>query len=242
MVPAERLKDIVTQAAYSRAEKILIGLAVNPIGPKQPKELRDLLVGSGVRAASKWNVSALLANLGELVARTTDGWEITTAGHHRLAEVVGPYASTPVPRVASALRHHLSSLPDSDTRAFVAEAVQCFESRLYRAAIVLSWVGAVSVLYDHVVASHLAAFNAEASRRDNRWRNASGADGLSRMREYDFLQILASLSIIGRNTKQELEKRLNLRNACGHPNSLSLGENMVAAHVEALVLNVYSRF
>lgn len=242
MIPEDRLKDIVTQDAYTRAEKVLIGLATDPVEPKQPKEIKALLQRSGVRAASKWNISATLADLGELVARTAAGWEITTAGHHRLAEVVGPYATAPVPRVASALRHHLSTLSDSDTKDFVEEAVQCFESRLYRAAVVLSWVGAVSVLYEHVITNHLQDFNAEASRRDSRWRNASDADGLSRMREYDFLQILAALSIIGRNTKQELEKRLNLRNGCGHPNSLSLGEHMVAAHVEALILNVFSRF
>ena len=238
MIPDNRLKDVVTQESYTRAEKVLIGLATHPVEPRKPKDIRALLV----RSAAKWNVSAILADLGELVARTEFGWEITTTGHHRLAEVVGPYASAPVPRVASALRHHLSSLADSNTKSFVEEAVQCFESRLYRAAVVLSWVGAVSVLYDHVVANHLAAFNAEASRRDSRWRNASDADGLSRMREYGFLQTIASLSIIGRNTKQELERQLSFRNACGHPNSLSLGEHMVAAHVESLVLNVYSQF
>lgn len=238
MIPENRLKYIVTQESYTRAEKVLIGLATHPVEPKKPKDIRALLVRSGVRSAAKWNVSAILADLGELVARTESGWEITTTGHHRLAEVVGPYASAPVPRVASALRHHLSSLADSNTKSFVEEAVQCFESRLYRAAVVLSWVGAVSVLYDHVVANHLAAFNAEASRR----RSASDADGLSRMREYDFLQTIASLSIIGRNTKQELERQLSLRNACGHPNSLSLGEHMAAAHVESLILNVYSQF
>jgi hypothetical protein len=62
------------------------------------------------------------------------------------------------------------------------------------------------------------------------------------MKEYDFLQILESISVIGKNVKTELEACLRLRNACGHPNSLRLAEHRVNSHIETLVLNVYARF
>jgi len=42
--------------------------------------------------------------------------------------------------------------------------------------------------------------------------------------------------------RQELEGCLKLRNGCGHPNSLKLGENKVAAHLETLILNVFAKF
>jgi hypothetical protein len=35
---------------------------------------------------------------------------------------------------------------------------------------------------------------------------------------------------------------LMLRNACGHPNTLSIAENSVAAHIEKLIRNVFSRY
>lgn len=242
MIPDSELKNIVTQDSYTNSEKALICLAADPVAPRQVVEIRNLLVNSGVRGAGKWNVSSLLAGLGELVARTDKGWEITTTGLHRLAELVGPYASAPAPRVASSLRHHLAAVSNSETKAFVEEAVRCFESRLYRAAVVLSWVGAMSVLYDFIVANHLTAFNAEATRRNSKWKPASNSDDLTRMKEYEFLQTISAISVIGSNVKQELEKRLKLRNACGHPNSLAVGEHMTAAHVESLVLNVFSKF
>ena len=116
------------------------------------------------------------------------------------------------------------------------------EDGLLRAAVVLTWVGSVAVLQREVVSSHLTAFNDEARRRDSKWRLAKDADGLSRMQEFDFLNILEAISVIGKNVKQELEVCLKLRNGCGHPNSLKIGENKVAAHIETLIQNVFVRF
>ena len=65
------------------------------------------------------------------------------------------------------------------------------------------------------------------------------------MKESDFLDIIGSppLSILGQNTKEELKNNcLKLRNACGHPGSLAIGENKVAAHLEVLMLNIFSKF
>jgi hypothetical protein len=103
-------------------------------------------------------------------------------------------------------------------------------------------VGALAVLYDYVIASHLAEFNAEARRRDAKWPDAKTLDDLARMKEHDLLQVLEATSLIGKSVKAELEGCLKLRNGCGHPNSLQLADNRVAAHIETLVLNVFSVF
>jgi len=68
------------------------------------------------------------------------------------------------------------------------------------------------------------------------------SDGLARMKEHDFLDVLESISLIGKNVKQELQQSLQLRNACGHPNSLKIGVNKVSSHIEILILNVFSKF
>jgi len=44
------------------------------------------------------------------------------------------------------------------------------------------------------------------------------------MKESDFLDRLQAISVIGKSVKQELAKRLELRNSCGHPNTLTIGE------------------
>jgi hypothetical protein len=124
-------------------------------------------------------------------------------------------------------------------RSFVEEAIAAFENGLYRSAGVLTWVGAVALLYDHVVSHKLAEFNQEAVARNIKWKAATNAEDLTRMKEHDFLQILPAISVVGKNVKDELEGCLKFRNACGHPNSLKLGEARTAAHIETLMLNVF---
>jgi hypothetical protein len=147
-----------------------------------------------------------------------------------------------VAKLNPTLRKYASAISDADVKAFVDEAIGASEKKLYRAAVVLSWVGAVSILYEQVCANHLSAFNSEATKRFSKWKPAKTADDLALMKEYDFLQILPAISLIGKNTKTELEQCLKLRNACGHPNSHKLGELRTATHLETLILNVYSKF
>jgi hypothetical protein len=62
------------------------------------------------------------------------------------------------------------------------------------------------------------------------------------MKEHDFLDVLESISVLGKNVKQELQKCLQLRNGCGHPNTLQIADHKVSAHVEDLILNVFAKF
>lgn len=242
MLPPESLKSLLAQKSFSRSDKMLLCLGADPLGPKSVGAVRDLAVAAGLRAAKKWNVSQILQNASPLAARTSVGWELTDVGEAHVAELAGPVASSRPVRVAAGLRHHLASLASPETRSFLEEAVASLERGLLRSAVVLSWVGAVSVLQDHVVANQLSAFNTEASRRDARWKAAKTKDDLGTMKETEFLNVLQAISIIGKNVKQELEGALKLRNGCGHPNSLVVGEARAAAHVETLMLNVFSKF
>ncbi len=153
-----------------------------------------------------------------------------------------PALPQPTKDLVTSLRKHMQNISNPNTIGFLEEAVHCFEQNLYRAAVVLSWIGAVSLLYDYVEQNCLTDFNTEATKRNNKWRPAKNADDLTQMKEHDFLDILDALSIIGKNVKQELQECLNRRNACGHPNNLTVGQNMAAAHLETLILNVFSKF
>jgi len=189
-------------------------------------------------AIKKLNVSSILSRQKGLVIRSPNGWELTEKGKLHIKSLIGG----PVAVLSSTLRENLDTISNSQTKAFVEEAVQCFETHLYRAAVVLSWVGAVSVLYSHVLANHKQTFNSFAVKKNPKWKPANTSDDLTRMKETDFLEICESASIIGKSVKQELQTALTFRNGCGHPNSLMLGEHRVSAHIESLILNVYTRF
>ncbi|KAB2659652.1 hypothetical protein F9K94_02205 [Brucella tritici] len=170
------------------------------------------------------------------------GYELSEKGKTKLPALGVTWSNPATTQVAVDLRKHLANITDKDTRGFVEEAIACYEARLFRSAIVMAWLAAVDVLKKTVVKSCLPQFNAEAKRLDAKWKTAVTADDIGAMKEADFLNRLVAISIIGKNTKQRLEQALTLRNGAGHPNSLQLGQNEVAAHIEALLKNVFEVF
>jgi hypothetical protein len=243
LVPRDSLKDILHAEQLTRLDRLLVVLAVEGQDVRKVGQVCELAIGAGLREAEKWNVSSILSASKGLAVRVKDGWSLTANGKKHVGTLLDKAGfKAKHAKFVSDLRTHLGKLSDPQTKAFVEEAISCFEHELWRAAVVLSWVGAVSVLQEHVITKCLSQFNAEAARRDSKWKQASTKDDLSRLKESDFLDILESISVLGKSVKTELKTCLDRRNGCGHPNSYRLGENMVAAHIEALVLNVFSRF
>jgi hypothetical protein len=237
------LKELFANRDFSRTQKVLFCLAAAGAGgPQSVAQIREHGVRLGLRGVDRWNISALLSAVGELAIRTSGGWELTSAGLVAVRQIAGISAKSALQVHADALRELLPRIKNVETSAFVEEAIGCSESRHYRAAVVLSWVGAVAVLYDYVIKQKLSEFNSESLRRDAKWKAARTTDDLTRLKEYDFLQIAEAIGVLGKNTKQELEAALKLRNACGHPSSFRLGESRAAAHLETLALNVYAVF
>ena len=225
----------------SQLDKLLL-ILVSLDEPCQVKDMKEHAKEAGFRVPTKWNPSASLGKSKGLAIRTPKGWEITEAGKQHLRNLGVTKISPAAVQVATDLRAELPSIKNDDARAFVEEAIKCHEAELYRSAIVMSWLAAMGVLHNHVHAKHLKKLNAEAKRVDGRWKDAKTTDDLGRMGEADFLDRITALSIIGKNVKKELKNCLDRRNGCGHPNSLKIGANTVAHHIEILLLNVFKKF
>ncbi len=236
------LKNLIHQNGLSNTDRLLLCLSFKEAIPKSVAEIKSIAKSVGLAKAKNWNVSSYLAMSKGSAIRTDKGWGLTGEGRRRVAKLAGTLVNTPVPLIAGSLRSHLAGINNEDTQAFLEEAIRCYELKLYRAAVVLSWVGAASLLYDYIIKNKLAEFNAEAKQRDSKWREAKKKDDIARMKEHDFLQVLVAISVIGKSVKDELEGCLKLRNACGHPNSLKIGEHRVSAHIETLILNIFSVF
>lgn len=241
MVSLQVIKNTVHEESLSHQDRILICTGFSD-QPQSSSEIRKIAEKVGLNNSILRNVSAYLKKSKGFAIKTSDGWELTDRGWDKVETLTGIKRNETKRKVSQGLRKELTKIKDTNTKNFVEDAIVCFESNSYRAAVVLSWVGAVSVLYDYVKNNKLNEFNTEALRRDSKWRIAKTKDDLSRMKEYDFLQVLVAISLIGKNVKDELEICLKLRNGCGHPNSLKIGELRVSSHIETLVLNVFSKF
>lgn len=222
-------------------DKLLLILATFET-PAKLNGLRERAAEAGLKIGKTWNPSATLSRSKGLAIRVPDGWEITDSGKSYLRNLGVTSLSPAAMQVATDLRAHLDRVQNPTTKVFVEEAIKCHESALYRSAIVMSWLAAVDVLHRVVVASHLDAFNASAKSMDSKWKDAINEDGVGKMNEERFLERCAAIGVLGKNQKDELLKGLKLRNGCGHPNSLKVGPNMVASHIETLLLNVFEPF
>jgi hypothetical protein len=243
LLTLEQLKQAVHRQRLTKTDVALLCVAAGGAQAVSSQHVRKFAIEAGIKSAKTINFSAHLSSAEDKVIKTPQGWELTDAGRKYVAGLAAQeLATSPAATEAQSLRALLPKLKNEDARAFLAEAIVCAEQSLFRAAVVLSWVGAMALLHDRVVAKHLAAFNAEALKRDPKWKAAKNTDDLGKLKEVTFLSIVAAISMIGKNVKQELDTALTLRNGCGHPNSLKIGANKVAAHLETLALNVYAVF
>lgn len=241
MLSFDSLKALLSQPSLNRNNALLLILAYSECSIKSVADIKVIAKSCGLRSIDKWNVSNVLARLKGDAVRLEKGWEITHSGLKKLSDEK-LLAKQPFASANSSLRTYLEKMPECTTKEFIKETISALEYDLTRSAVVLSWVGAISVLYEYTLMHKLAEFNAEALRRDSKWKDASTQDDLCKMKEFNFLEVLEGISVIGKNCKKQLQDCLALRNSCGHPNTLAIGENMVAAHVEALLLNVFMKF
>jgi hypothetical protein len=239
----ESIQTLLSRADLSRQDKLLIILFWEEEDPKTLSQIKEIGANNGLRECLKWNISDTLSKAKGKATSIKGKWSITAPGRNYLiTQSFITEKKTQVKKDVDDLRVHLSTIKNTNTKSFIEEAISCLEANQNRAAVVYSWIGAVALLYDNVINNHLSAFNTEAVKRDVKWKNAKSTDDLSRMKEHDFLNVLEAISVIGKNVKQELQQCLQLRNGCGHPNSLKIGERKVAAHIEILILNIFSKF
>ncbi|MDI6615584.1 MAG: hypothetical protein QME27_02625 [Syntrophaceae bacterium] len=246
MLRLEQLPDSLHTKRLGRQDVLLVTLAVDVETAKDVKTVKTFARNAGCTEVQKWNVSQILKNSRGKAIRLKEGWCLSSNGRAHVDQL-GVLSSGTSPKVihhARELRAAVARIPDPETQSFVNEAIVAYEAGLYRSAVVLSWTGAISLLYDKVINVGLSSFNAEAIKKDAKWRPAKIKEDLTRMKESDFLDIIGSppLSIIGKNLKEELKNNcLRLRNSCGHPNALQIGESRTSAHLEILILNVFAR-
>ena len=132
------LKDTLSDADLSKTDRLLLVLLADNAKPRSVGAIKNL------------NVSSLLDRTKGLAVRTKEGWQLTERGRAHVANILGT-STSPVKAASQALFDQLPAISDSDARKFTEEAVGCLEAGFYRAAVVLSWVGAMAVMRDHVL-------------------------------------------------------------------------------------------
>lgn len=225
---------------WSRSDKVLLLLA-SLDAPCKICDIRKRANVAGFRDLAKWNVSDILRRTKGLALNTSEGWEISERGSQRLLELGLIQQGSVEQMSAMSLREMITRIGNDQVRSFIEEAAICYENGQYRAAIIMSWVGAVAILRNKVSQRYHQEFvDYLREHYQPKKKNSYGSHTLERIADGDFLEVLHGISLIDKAVKMALKECLDYRNQCSHPNELKIGSRTVEKHFEVLILNVYA--
>lgn len=143
----------------------------------------------------------------------------------------------------------LHSLRDATARAprgyrdYLNEAVDCYESKCYRASVLMVWAAAIEHIYSVVEARRggfaaLEAVNHQKFSTSPKYRRIRRKNDLLYLGDRDFLMLCEGAGVFNRNARALLEERLDTRNRCGHPTGYVIGRDEAVVYIESVVNNV----
>jgi hypothetical protein len=232
------LAQHLAESRYTNTAKCLIILAVSG-RPLHTPELKRMGYEHGLRKIQSWNISALFRGTPGRVAHTSEGWRLLPKGRLYLEEIGFSAEDEDVQRIRSPLRLLAEGIKTQGFKSYLEEAADCFDSRCYRATTILSWCASLEVLKVNLIGPNFpqfsGAFDHQFPKRAGELRSVAD---LEKVKEADILLVLEKAGLVGKTLKRQLEARLDLRNAAGHPNGVSIGRLQAAAHVEFLLDHV----
>lgn len=163
--------------------------------------------------------------------------------HRRdMTELDGLYAAHPTTIAASKLLADLpAKMPDLVERAFLEEAINCYEVKAYRAAIVMTW----DLAYDHLIRwafadpARVAALNvAFAKRFQKKPPKVALSQELEDIKEFDVIESCGTAGLVSSNVVKILREKLAKRNMAAHPSAVVIIESQANDVITDLVNNV----
>lgn len=145
--------------------------------------------------------------------------------------------------ISETLRGLLNNLTSDEQKKFLEEAISCYEIKSYRAAIIMTWLLTVDVLYEYVIKHKLIDFNSVLAKNAKyKSLTISKKEDFAELKENDFIMFLGSASVITKDQKKILEEKLGIRNTAAHPNSIDIRESKASTVIEDLIPNIISKF
>lgn len=152
------------------------------------------------------------------------------------------YGGDPTTVAISAMLTGLpAKVPDVSERAYLAEALNCYRVKAYRAAIIMAW----NLAYDHLVRwvvtdpQRLADCNAAlVDRFPKKGLTIQKLEDCADLRESEFIELCRTSKILNKNTVQVLKEKLARRNSVAHPSSIVVSQHQADDAISDLVNNV----
>ncbi|WOH61786.1 hypothetical protein [Bradyrhizobium sp. BWC-3-1] len=163
------------------------------------------------------------------------------------AELDKEYGVHPSIQVVSKLLSELpDKVPDTAEKVFLAEAIDCYRVKAYRACIVMTW----NLAFDHLLnwilkdPARLSAINAEIPIRFQKSPKKAAIvinsydDFTDELKEFEVIELCRNANLINDNLTRNLKEKLGKRNIAAHPSTMVVGQPQADDVVYDLVHNV----
>ncbi len=174
--------------------------------------------------------------------RSKAGYKLERSRLREIEKELGvePHVST----TKSTLRAHIRLGMPSTAEEFITEAISCYEHRLFRSAIIMTWLFALDSIYEHILTGKLIEFNnayaADSSNKKN--LQISSKDDFSEIRESKFIELCRAANIISNDVRKILEVKLGIRNTCAHPSTVKISDIKCSEFIIDLLDNVAAKY
>jgi hypothetical protein len=178
------------------------------------------------------------------LARERQGFKLTRAVRSHLDAKYGGHPS--MQAVSELLTDLPDKVPDVAEKVFLAEAIDCYRVKAYRACIVMIW----NLAFDHLLnwilkePSRLTAFNAAVTKRFQNTPKKTHIvinrydDFADDLKEFEIIELCKTANLLNDNLIRTLKEKLGKRNAAAHPSTMVVVQSQADDVVTDLVNNV----
>lgn len=173
------------------------------------------------------------------LVREKTGYRLASAIRRELDARLGGDPTTAA--VAKVLADLPSKIPDVSERDFLAETLNCYKVKAYRAAITMAW----NLAYDHLLrwifgdTNRIAKFNAGiVSKYPKKNLVVAVIEDADPLKESEVIEIARAGKLLDKNTTQILQDKLTRRNMAAHPSRVVISQHQADDAITDLVANV----
>jgi hypothetical protein len=185
----------------------------------------------------------MLARKPRVLLQDKSAYKLEHSTREKLNDKYGEHETTIA--ISKLLRDLPGTISDKAEHLFLSEAITCYHSRAYRAAIIMVW----NLTYDHLLnwiladAGHLAAFKANIAGRVGPKKAAAiiiaKREDFEDLKESEVLDICGTAGLFtSSNIKKVLDMQLTKRNMAAHPTLLIIGAPEAEESISTLIQNV----
>ena len=143
--------------------------------------------------------------------------------------------------VSASLRGTLSAIGDPSVRAYLEEAISCFENNLLRSAVVMTWCVSFGLFRSWLFRNHLAALNAVLGS----WKTPAHVSKLDDFQEFTESKVIDTarkMAVISKEQHKTLKHLLDQRNSYAHPTPKVITPSIAEAYIETVIREVLPVF